>query len=432
MSIAFTILLLLIVSALATLVADGPLAHGLVGVAAALALAIASFASRPLEGAHLVKSIRPMLPLMVLPALWMLIQILPMPIPALAHPIWASAREAFNGPLAGHMSIDLGDTVIALGRYLSVAAIVLIAAIVTVDRRRAEWLLSLLAGIATIAAVFLIIGRIPASSFLIANDGCGDHASFAALAAIGVTLTATATDRAIERYETRRTAGQISLGGFIRTLAASLLAFAICALAVMYAAPAALGFATACGVATLAILVVIRRAGLGRWAAGAMIIGAVLGAGIIAATHTETSTDPTLQFAANAAPAQLSVAERMIADNWDGSGAGTFAALLPMYADIDDPPSSAAPTLAAQVSIELGRPALFIATILAVAVVGILMRGALERGRDSFYAAGAAGCTITVLTEAFVDSSLLTTSVIVVAATILGLGFAQRLGRSLQ
>jgi hypothetical protein len=431
-SIAFTILLLLIFSSLETLVADSPLAHGLVGAASAIALVIASIAVRPLEGAHLVKSIRPMLPLMVLPALWMVVQILPMPIPILAHPIWASAREAFSGPVSGHISIDLSDTLIALGRYLSAIAIVLIAAVVTIARPRAEWILFLLAGVTTIAALFLIIGWFSGAALLTASSSNGIRASFEALACVGVTLTATAADLTIERYETRRMAEQMSLRGFVRMLTASLSALAICALAVFGAAPAPLGFAAGCGVATLAVVVVIRRLGLGRWAGGALIIAGLLGAGIIAAVHTNVSSDPILRFAANVPPAKLAVAERMIADNWSGSGAGTFAALLPMYADIDDPPSAAPPTFAAQISIEMGRPAPFIATIMAVAVVSLLLRGAFERGRDSFYPAGAAGCIVTLLTEAFLDSSLLTTSVIIVAATILGLGLAQRLSRVVQ
>jgi hypothetical protein len=122
----------------------------------------------------------------------------------------------------------------------------------------------------------------------------------------------------------------------------------------------------------------------------------------------------------------------MIADNRSGSGAGTFAALLPMYVDIDDPPAAAAPTFAAQISIEMGRPAPLVATILAIAMVGMLLSGAFERGRDSFYPAGAAGCAVTLTIEAFLDSSLLATSVIIVVAIILGLGFAQRLSRVVQ
>jgi hypothetical protein len=431
-SIAFTILLLLIFSSLETLIADGPLAHGLVDAAAATALLIAAIAIRPLEGAHLVKSIRPMLLLMVLPALWMVVQILPMPISILAHPIWASARDALNGPVSGHISIDLGDTVIALGRYLSALAIMLTAAVVTIDRQRAEWILLVLAGVATVASLLLIVGWLSGSALLSASRSNGIRASFEALACIGVILAATAADRTIERYETRRTAEQMSLGGFVRMLAASLSALTLCALAVFCAASAPLVFAAVCGVATLAMVVAIRRLGLGRWAASALIIGAVLGAGIFAAAHTSASSDPTLWFAANVPPAQLSVAERMIADNRSGSGAGTFAALLPMYADIDDPPAAAAPTFAAQISIEMGRPAPFIATILAIAMVGMLLRGAFERGRDSFYPAGAAGCAVTLTIEAFLDSSLLTTSVIIVAAIILGLGFAQRLSRVVQ
>jgi hypothetical protein len=227
-------------------------------------------------------------------------------------------------------------------------------------------------------------------------------------------------------------AGQTSLRGFLQMLAACLAALAICAVAVIYAAPAPLVLATAGGVAMLAIIVIIRRLGLGLMAGGALVALAALGAGIAAVGQTGASSNPTLRFATSVTQAKLSVVERMITDNGIGSGAGTFAALLPLYANFDDASLRAAPTLAAQISIEMGKAAPFIAAVLALMLVAILLRGAFERGRDSFYAAGAAACTVTFLTEAFMDSSLLTTSAMLVAATILGLGFAQRLSRSLQ
>ena len=64
-----------------------------------------------------------------------------------------------------------------------------------------------------------------------------------------------------------------------------------------------------------------------------------------------------------------------------GTGAGTFAA-IPIYRDVDDPVTSTVPAAAATLSIELGRPMLWL--IVFVGAIAILLRASLQRRRDSF------------------------------------------------
>jgi hypothetical protein len=47
----------------------------------------------------------------------MLIQVLPLNIVGLAHPIWGSAVAVLGRPIAGSISIDTGATLFSLGRY---------------------------------------------------------------------------------------------------------------------------------------------------------------------------------------------------------------------------------------------------------------------------------------------------------------------------
>ena len=49
-------------------------------------------------------------------------------------------------PSPGSISIDFGASVMALGLYLSAAAVALLSAAVAVDRQRAEWILFTLMG----------------------------------------------------------------------------------------------------------------------------------------------------------------------------------------------------------------------------------------------------------------------------------------------
>jgi hypothetical protein len=125
------------------------------------------------------------------------------------------------------------------------------------------------------------------------------------------------------------------------------------------------------------------------------------------------------------------MAERMIADNSGGTGVGTYEALLPSYRDINDMiVPRVAPTTAAQVTIEMGRLAPWTFVLMMIAATGLLLHGAMNRGRDSFYPIGAAGCAITLTVEAFVDSSLQGPAIVIVATAFLGLGLAQSASRT--
>jgi cell division protein FtsW (lipid II flippase) len=80
-------------------------------------------------------------------------------------------------------------------------------------------------------------------------------------------------------------------------------------------------------------------------------------------------------------------------------------------------------------ALEWGMIGLVIAAVLALQLLVVLLRGALSRGRDSFYAAGAAGCLVTAFCETFCDKAFTDTSVQTLTAIIVGLGLSQTRGR---
>jgi hypothetical protein len=217
---------------------------------------------------------------------------------------------------------------------------------------------------------------------------------------------------------------------FAWSLTAGLSALALCWLALILAAPARVTFAAACGFVTIILIVLVRRLSLPLLATAGLAALAVIGALVIIATESKPVADATLRFAAQASPAAVSIVERMMADNLAGTGGGTFGALLPIYRDIDDPGESGdALTTAAQVKIEMGRLAPWTFALLALVALGFLLRGALKRGRDSFYPTAAAGCIVTLTLEAFVDASLLGTTIMILSMASLGLGLAQSASR---
>jgi len=426
---ALILLLLLVQATPAFVFADGAAVRGVVALVVAVALGIVSMGVRPAEAGHFVRVIRPALPLLAIPALWMLVQLFPMPL-RWSHPMWASAAEALNGSPFGHISIDLGATLIALIRYLTAVGIVVVATAATSDRTRAEWLLYWLTGATAFLAAMLIahdlVGLFPLA-------GSATAAALRAASALGTVIAAAATIRAVERYETRRNRADMTGAKFAWSLAASLSALAVCWLALILAAPLPVTFAAGCGFATVALVVIIRRFAVGPIAAAALAAVAIIAAIAIVTTTSNPGVDPTLRFAAEASPAAVSTAERMIADNAAGSGVGTFKALLPTYRGVDDVAlPEGAPTTAAQVTIEMGRLAVWVTVLMMMVATGLLLRGALSRGRDSFYATAVAGCAITLTIEAFVDASLLGTAIVILAMAFLGLGLAQSAGRTTQ
>jgi hypothetical protein len=403
------------------LFADGTIVQSLIALVAAATLLIIGAEVRPREAAHLLKIIRPVLVLLAIPALWILLQLSPMPFSALVHPMWVSTAEALKIPLSGHISIDLGATLMGLARYLMAAGILVIATTIAIDRTRVEWVLAALTLATTALAAVLI---------LFSLSSVGADPALHAASALGVVTAATATIRSIERFETRRTNVDISM--FFGFLTANLLALLICWLALIFAAPKQVTFAAGCGLATVVLVVVIRRLGLGPAAGGALATVAIIAAGAIAIGNSYAGNgDLTLRFAADAPPSAISIAQRMMADNYVGTGVGSFKALLHIYREIDDVAvPTAAPTTAAQITIEMGRFAIWTAVLMALSAIGLLLRGALSRGRDSFYATGAAGSVVCLTTEAFTDTSLLGTAIVVFGASALGIGFAQCWGRT--
>jgi uncharacterized membrane protein len=405
MPAALLVLVLLIGATPAVVALDGPLTQGFVTLGAALGAAAVAWGMRPGEGSYLITLLRPMAAVAAVPALWMAVQTLPLGT-SLAHPIWQSAAAALGRPVAGSISIDPGLTLVALTRYLVAAAIVLLATAVAVDRQRAERILFVLMAAMGITAMALLIHEIAGLDWL---TGAA-HVPAIACAALGIIIAAAALVRTFERYETRRAHPDGSLGAFAPTLIACFAAFAACATAVAWMGGHEAIFAAVCGLATLVTVISIRRLGLGPWGSAAIGVAAVVVAlAVVASRPGLTGKELTLAFAEQGA-ARVAAAQAMLADaQWSGSGAGTFTALLPIYRELDDTlPITSAPTSAAAIAIELGRPMLWVIVLAALGTIVWLLRGALARGRDSFYPASGAAALVTLLLLAFINSGVLT------------------------
>jgi hypothetical protein len=128
----------------------------------------------------------------------------------------------------------------------------------------------------------------------------------------------------------------------------------------------------------------------------------------------------------NQSQASIAATARMLSDvRWTGIGAGCFSALLPVYRDVDDPTANGAPTTAALIAIELGRPALWVLVILALVAALYFFRAALQRGRDYVYSATGAGSILAILILSFSNSGTIEPAASLLASIIFGLALAQ-------
>jgi hypothetical protein len=399
---------------------DGPIMQGLFAGIIAVALVSTAQTLRAGETEFLVSIFRPLAAVAAVPALWVVVQLLPLKL--FAHPIWRSAETALGHPIAGTISIDPGASIIALGQYLCVIAVAFLSAAVAVDRQRAEWILFALTAAVT-AAGLMMLAR-PATFARGQTIDC---------IAMGIIIAGAACIRTIERYEARHSSPQRSVRVLLWTFVACSAALAISGVAVTLGATREILIATGCGIFALTCISIIRRFALG--AIGTTAIAApALGAAILLLAYypAERSMSVTLAFAGASNPSWIALSERVLYDApLVGTGAGTFAALAPIYRQVDDPPpDSTAATAAATVAIELGEPMLWLITVATGGFIFMLLRASLQRGRDSFYPAMGGSCLITLLLLSLNNAGLLGTASSSIAAAVIGLAIAQSKSRT--
>jgi hypothetical protein len=217
-------------------------------------------------------------------------------------------------------------------------------------------------------------------------------------------------------------------------LAASLAAFAICALTLIFFGTFHAVFAAMFGLAILMAIVVSRRVGAGPLGVAAIAVAIVaVVVSLIATDPRVLTSDLTLAFASAPGPQSLvPITQQMLNDEkWAGTGAGTFEILVPIYRGIDDSAAgSAAPTAAAAMAVEFGRPVVWFAVLAAFVALLVLLQGALSRGRDSSHPAAAAGCLVTAALLAFCTAGAFNISTSIILAAIVGVGIAQSKSRT--
>jgi hypothetical protein len=418
----------LICASPAILLADGLIVQGIVAGIVSVALLIVAGSLRPGETEFLVPIIRPLALIAAIPALWMLIQALPLRI--FANPIWASAQNAIGHRLAGTISIDSGNSVIALGQYLCLIAVAFLSAAVAVDRHRAMWILYALTAAGASIALIMLAQELFFPGITI--DALIREQSINCVS-IGAIVAGAAYLHATERYESHHSNSQRSEPFLLRfSFVLSTAALAICVTALVLCATYWAIFATGCGVAALACVLFIRRFAGGPGSAMAFAAASLVATMLVLALHPPKDVRSIPLILAPASTPLAALSAQVLEDApLVGTGAGTFADVAPIYREMNDTPPGAEPaTTAAAFGIELGKPMLWLITVLTVVYILVLLRATLRRRRDFFYPAMAGSCLVTLLLLAFSNAGLLGTAPSLMAAATLGIGIAQSKSRT--
>src|SRR5579875_2065923 len=139
-----------------------------------LLLLMVLFTVRPGEASFGYGLLKPFLFLGVLPAIWMIIQIIPSPLSLIEHffPAWIASRVDVQTTWAT-LSIDLPASFLAIASYLCALAFLASGTYLAIDRSRAERLIVLLTILSTAIAMILAVHDLGGFFFLgeIASSG---------------------------------------------------------------------------------------------------------------------------------------------------------------------------------------------------------------------------------------------------------------------
>ncbi len=401
---------------------DGLLAQDFVAILILAIFALVAATSSAVELTHALKVTHGLKFLTLFPAVWFLFQVIPLPFGNLSNSIWPSAATALHLPLSGHISIDIGNTVIALVEYSLSITLIVAAIFVTRERRHAELVLYCLSVIVTFAVVELSIalGVLPK----VADALHHSREMLAGTATLGVILNLAAAMRLMERFK--------NLGRSALWLSfLSMMGFTICLLAIAKLTPTNTIIVASFGILAFCLIELIRRWDLAVWSSLSLSITVFLVAGMLIAWRYNSAPRSFLSLQFTEAPAEtLAVVQRMLSDSrWTGSGAGSFSALWPIYRQLGGAVAARSPTAAASILITSGAP-IFLASVAAsISLFVIFFRGALGRRRDSVYSAAAAASVVILFCQSFCDASLKTTSVALIGAIMIGLGLTQSVGQ---
>ena len=429
LSIASSLLTILLAVTPILAIANGAFAQHAVAIVAAIMLATAAKGAES-ELASTAQLLKRFSLAILLPLAWMVLQTLPLPFPSLANPVWSTTSIALNDPsLPGRISLDPGATLRGLFLYMVDVSLVVSTLIITKDRHRAETVLFVLCAVTTFMSLEVLLGRLDLFASLIADAG-GPTSPFPAATALAIVTNGALIARAIERHLHQQDISNLASVPLWFGILSGLSGIAVAFAAMTTFARGTLLVVSGLGLTVIVFVVAVRRLGFRSWPSAMLFAVVVAMAVAIALPRVQSGVSGLVGFV-NFAPEAVALAERVFADaSWLGNGVGTFGLTSRAYQELGATTLAVPPSTAVLIAIELGRLALVILAGFAAQLFFATFRGAVRRGRDSFFASAAAAGILVVLCESFLDLSLSSPSVQIIVAVMVGLGLAQSSGRT--
>lgn len=423
MDVRFLMLAVLVTLASAFAMPEVPQVRGTVSALLALAILGAAIFISSSMATRLARRLQPLLILaLAAPAICMALQLVPIPIHGYGNPIWETASAALNEPLAERITVDIRTTVQAIMQYNAVIALALLTAMVALDRQRASQLLYALVSVTAIVTAVAMLRQMSGLDGTSRADIPLWVANSAVPAALGLLLSAAMMVVAVGQS---RRAKKSSASGSCSSTTLSLagLAMLICLAKMVVEGQTSIAIAALFGTGTVLAVFAIHKWFYGIWGtAGVLATCAVLLLAGFTLMPVRQNTDLTITLSGH----DQAATERMLQDTaLAGSGAGSYAALLPVHRDIGTTAARERPTAAAAIAIEMGRPFLYSLLIATVLGAVTLFRRSLLRDHDYVYASIGSGAAVSLAALALMDDGILDYGTSLLAAALFGLAFAQ-------
>jgi hypothetical protein len=418
---AFLILIALICASPIAPLVEGNILIGIEATTMAVATALVARKAASEETEPLLGLFRLVLVLGAIPALWMIIQLLPLGYIGLANPIWETTRQALAHAIVGSIGVDTGAGLLGLIQFTAVLTILFVTAALTRDQSRADRVLFALMTAATVICL-----SEPLSQLKLFTSSHED--AIRNIGILGVLLAVTAVIRAFERWQLSR---GFSKSKLMYSIAFGTASIAVCGSALAMGWTSNVEFSLAFALTILLAIVLIRRLEIDNWGAAAIAAFVLaISASIVWVQFGRLVADPITAYAEDTTSVEIT--RRILADTpWFGWGAGCFHILADIYRLPSEPTRvQTAATAAAKIAIELGPIVLWTIVAAILLATTVLLRGALRRGRDSFYPSLGAACLMALLIRGFADANIFAQAVSIIAAATIGLALAQSSGRT--
>jgi hypothetical protein len=332
-------------------------------------------------------------------------------------------RQALAYAIVGSIGVDTGAGLLGLIQYAAVLAILFVTMAVTRNPSRAD---RVFFALMTATIVICLSVAEPLSRLKLFTSPHEDAVRNVGI--LGVLLAVTAVIRALERWQLSR---GFSKSKLMFSIAFGTASMAACGSALATRWTGNVEFSLAFALTILLAIVVVRRLEIDIWGLGAIAaIVLVISASIVWIHYGRLAADPITAYAEDTT--SVEVTRRILADTpWFGWGAGCFHILADIYRLPSEPTSNpTAATAAAKIAIELGPPVLWTILVAILLTTAVLLRGALKRGRASFYPSLGAACLMALLLRGFADANIFAQAVSIIAAATIGLALAQSSGRT--